>query len=126
MMDCEFTYNYQDKSHGVVTCSEHIAIGICLSHEFGQQSEHRLSDIEALLVTLESEHDKRIELNDWVVEIEDEEVCFKHNSLCSTDPDIDEPDVDSYLDWELIAKCGKDDLLDLLSSWLSFVIEQKG
>lgn len=125
-MDCEFTYNYQDKSHGIVTFSEHIAIGICLSQEFGANSKSRTNDIEQLLVSLEEAQDKRIELSDWVVEVEEEDVCFKHNSLCSSEPGIDEPDVDSYLDWELIAKCGKHDVVELLSNWLSFVIEQKG
>lgn len=125
-MDCEFTYNYHDKSHGVVTFSEHIAVGIFLSQEFGQYREDQIKNIEQLLVTLESEQNKQIEFSDWVIELEDEGVSVKHNTLCSKEPDIEEPDVEGYLDWELIAKCGKDDMVDLVSSWLSFVLEQRG
>lgn len=125
-MDCEFTYNYQDKSHGVVTFSEHIAIGVCLSHEFGTYSSKRINSIEQLLVSLENEQDKIIELSDWVIEIEEEDVCFKHNTIFSDEPDLFDPNVDAYLDWELVARCGKHDVVELLSSWLSFVVEQKG
>lgn len=126
MMDCEFTYNYHDKSHGVITFSEHIAVGVCLSQEFGGRSEQRVSKVEQLLSSLEKQQDNCVELLNWVVEIEQEEVCFKHISLYGNAPELDDPDVNRYLDWELVAKCGKQDVIELLSNWLSFIVEQKG
>ncbi len=125
MMDCEFTYNYRDKSFELVTSSEHRAIGTCLSHEFGRSpAEHEV--LHKLVSLLETEQVNRFELDEWVIEVELVDVCVKHNSVCVDEAEIEEPDVDSYLDWELTAKCSKDDLAYVISSWLSFVNEQKG
>lgn len=124
-MDFEFTYNYRDKTFVLVTSSEHRAVGMCLSQEFGDNILVS-NKLHQLLVTLEQENDKRIELDDWVIDIEGEEVHFFHNSVCSQGPELALPDVDDYWDWEVSARCGKDDLIDLVSSWLSFATEQKG
>eukprot|EP00998_Keelungia_sp_KM082_P005962 NODE_2243_length_1105_cov_37.604294_g2225_i0.p1 GENE.NODE_2243_length_1105_cov_37.604294_g2225_i0~~NODE_2243_length_1105_cov_37.604294_g2225_i0.p1 ORF type:complete len:125 (-),score=3.79 NODE_2243_length_1105_cov_37.604294_g2225_i0:70-444(-) len=124
-MDFEFTYNYRDKTFGLVTSSEHRAIGMCLSQEFGDQILVS-NKLEELLVTLEKENDKRVELKEWVIDVEEEEVNFFHHSVCNQDAELEQPDVDNYWDWEVSARCGKDDLIDLVSSWLAFAAEQKG
>lgn len=123
-MDFEFTYNYREKTFGLVTSSEHRAIGMCLSQEFGEQLLSS-NNLDNLLVTLEKEKDKRVELTDWVIDIEEEEVSFFHNSVLGQSAELEQPDVDNYWDWEVSAKCGKDDLIDLVSSWISFAADQK-
>lgn len=123
-MDFEFTYNYREKTFGLVTSSEHRAIGMCLSQEFGEQLLSS-NNLDNLLVTLEQEKDKRVELADWVIDIEEEEVSFFHNSVLGQSAELEQPDVDNYWDWEVSAKCGKDDLIDLVSSWISFAADQK-
>ena len=123
-MDFEFTYNYREKTFGLVTSSEHRAIGMCLSQEFGEQLLSS-NNLDSLLVTLEKEKDKRVELTDWVIDIEEEEVSFFHNSVLGQSAELEQPDVDNYWDWEVSAKCGKDDLIDLVSSWISFAADQK-
>lgn len=123
-MDFEFTYNYREKTFGLVTSSEHRAIGMCLSQEFGEQLLSS-NNLDNLLVTLENEKDKRVELKDWVIDIEEEEVSFFHNSVLGQTSELEQPDVDNYWDWEVSAKCGKDDLIDLVSSWISFAADQK-
>jgi len=123
-MDFELIFDVKNKQHGIVTSSEHRAIGVCLTHEFSQASNPKLSIAELLELLLEKQ-EYRLELLDWVMDIEEEDVVVRHNSLCNKDPELDEPDVDSYLDWEMMAKCGKDDLIELVSNWLSFIEEQK-
>ena len=122
-MDFEFTYDLTEKTHSLAVLAEHRALGVCLSHELNA-NENLAFELETLLITLQQEQHKRITLTDWVIEIEEETIAVKHNSLYTDQGELLEPDVDGFMDWELSATCGKDDVIDMLSSWLSFVIEE--
>lgn len=123
-MDFEFTYDYREKRHGVLVLAEHRAIGMCLSQEYAADRANA-DGLEILLRQLELGQDSRIELTDWVIDIEDEEVLFRHNSLFTDGEAVFEQNMDSYLDWEISASCGKDDVIELIANWLDFILEHK-
>ena len=120
-MDFEFIYDYQTKQHSVVTSSEQRAVGVFLSNQLQGDPEV----LETLLGSLEQDS-ARLLFTEWVLEVEGVDIHLQHNSLLNADTEHGEESCSGFMDWEMSAKCGKDDLIELVSNWLSFIVEQKG
>lgn len=115
-MDFEFIYDYKTKRHSVVTGSEQKAVGVFLSQELDGDIA-KLEDLLARLTLREA----KIEYTEWSVEVEEEEAFVFHHSILASESESDSNEHSSYLDWEVSAKCGKDDFIELVSSWMSFI-----
>jgi uncharacterized protein YacL (UPF0231 family) len=115
-MDFEFIYDYKTKNHSIVTGAEQKAIGVFLSQEL----EGDITKLEELLASL-TLRETKIEYTEWSIEVEVEDIFVFHHSILASASELDNSEHPSYLDWEVSAKCGKDDFIELVSNWISFI-----
>lgn len=112
-MDYEFVFDTKLKIHTLELMGEHVAIGDCLTSEM---NPNLIENIDALMTKLSASTEMRLELTEWLVEMDNEEISFKHHNLVNSDND----EVNKQ-DWQYYCQCGKTDLLDMLGAWRYFV-----
>ena len=118
-MDVEFVYDTKNKRHSVDMTGEHALVAQFLNAEV-EVAQKDPSAILALLQTLESREQTLLPFVEWTMEVEDDDLRILHNALYQSNHEHSDF-APSSADWQLSVECGKQDMIDLLTSWAEFV-----